>query len=107
MGVIMTQQRREVEAREREHALCCEEMAVQRNESHEARESKLALCHEKMAMQCKDSHAQHQMMRVMLITMMKKNSALSGMMSNVGGIGAFLMGNPPQNDNSHQKCKAR
>ncbi len=51
-------------------------------------------------MQSKDSHAQRQMMTVMLMTMMQNNSALSGMMGNVKGIGAILTGNPPRNNNN-------
>jgi hypothetical protein len=98
---MMMQHRGGVEARERKHALCCKEMATQRKKSHEATEKEHALRHEEMTIQRKDSHAQHQMMTVMLMTMMQHNSALSGMMSGIGGIGAFSTGNPPQNDNNN------
>jgi hypothetical protein len=60
------------------------------------------LC-EEMAMQRKDSHAQHQMITVMLMTMMQNNSALSGTMGKIGGFGSILTSNPPQNNNNNTR----
>ncbi len=94
----MVQQSGDREAREIEHRLCHEEMAVQCEESHLAMEREASLRHEEMALQREENRVQHQMMSVMLMSLMQNNNAMSRMIASIGGIGAH-MGVPPEQEN--------
>ena len=66
-------------------------------ESHLAIERETALVHcKEMAMNCKENRIQCQMMSMMLMAMMQKNSGatLSGMIGNITCIGASMGGDP-------------
>jgi hypothetical protein len=70
-------------------------MAAQREESSLAMEREASLCRQEMALQRKENRVQHQMMSVMLMSLMQNNNAMSRMIASIGGIGAH-MGVPPE-----------
>jgi hypothetical protein len=69
MGMMMAQQSGDREAREMEHKLRCKGMAAQREEGHLAMEREASLQCKEMALHRKENRVQHQMMNVMLMSL--------------------------------------